>query len=133
MPRDDEMGDTLPLTDKGVLKAYASIRRKDIFYVILFFAVGIPGMFLMVWSGNIFWGALWVVWCGVCNLLLWRNSKCPRCRSSLYRYLGGANLFCSGCRARVSDGTFLCPECGDMVNQWWFGMKYCPKCGVRLR
>jgi len=133
MPRDDEMSGPLPPTDEWVLKAYASIRRKDILYKILFFAVGAPGMFLAWRSDGIFWLALWFAWSGVLYLLLWRNSKCPRCRSTFWRYFGGANLFCSGCRARVSDGTFLCPECGDMVDQWWFGMKYCPKCGVRLR
>jgi ribosomal protein L37AE/L43A len=133
MARDDEMECSPASMEESVRKTYAKTRRMHIIFKSLCFVVFVMGVFLAEWQGDIFWVGLGFIGAVACAVLLMLNWKCPRCRSSFHRYSGGANVFCGGCGVRVSGEPFLCPECGDMVNQQGFGMKYCPKCGVRLR
>ena len=74
---------------------------------------------------------LTVVPIGILNWLMVKNWRCPRCADSLRFFFGGTNRYCGRCGKENAMGRLRCSH-GRHRTTSMFGLRFCPKCGVRL-
>ncbi len=67
----------------------------------------------------------------ILNWLMVKNWRCPRCEDSLWFYLGGTNRYCGRCGKENAIGRLMCSY-GWHRTTPMLGLRFCPKCGVRL-